>query len=131
LIKKVFPLAVKIDFMAFKFESLIVWQKAVDLSGDISELVKTFPKEELYVLTAQIKRACDSISLNIAEGSTGQTTPEFKKFLGYAIRSSIEVVGCLHLAKRRKLIEAKDFDIYYEKLTELIKGLQALRKSLK
>ena len=67
MIDKGFPLAVKIDFMAFKFESLIVWQKAVDLSGDISELVKTLPKEELYVLTAQIKRACDSISLKVQQ----------------------------------------------------------------
>lgn len=117
--------------MAFKFEQLRVWEQAVDLSGDISELVKTFPKDEMYVLTSQIKRACDSISLNIAEGSTGQTTPEFKKFLGYSIRSSIEVVGCLYLAKKRELIEQNDFEKYYERLTELIKGIQALRNSLK
>jgi len=82
------------------------------------------------VLTGQIKRACDSISLNIAEGSTGQTTPEFKKFLGYAVRSSIEVVGCLYLAKKRNLINADEFNVFYEKVTELVKGLQALRKSL-
>ena len=117
--------------MAFKFERLKVWEKAVDLSGEISEVVKAFPKDELYVLTAQIKRACDSISLNIAEGSTGQTTPEFKKFLGYSLRSSIEVVGCLHLARKRKLITDDDFKLFYEKLTELIKGIQALRNSLK
>ncbi len=117
--------------MAFKFEQLRVWEQAVDLSGDISELVKTFPKGEMYVLTSQIKRACDSISLNIAEGSTGQTTPEFKKFLGYSIRSSIEVVGCLYLAKKRELIEQNDFEKYYERLTEIIKGIQALRNSLK
>jgi four helix bundle protein len=117
--------------MAFKFEQLRVWEQAVDLAGDISELVKTFPKNEMYVLTSQIKRASDSISLHIAEGSTGQTTPEFKKFLGYAIRSSIEVAGCLYLAKKRELIEQHDFEKYYEKLTELIKGIQALRKSLK
>lgn len=98
--------------MAFKFERLKVWEKAVDLSGDVSDLVKTFPKDELYVLTSQIKRACDSISLNIAEVSTGQTTPEFKNFLGYALRSSIEVVGCLYLARKRKPIDPIDFDIY-------------------
>jgi four helix bundle protein len=117
--------------MAFKFEKLKVWEKAVDLSVDISDLVKQFPKDELYVLTSQIKRACDSISLNIAEGSTGQTTPEFKKFLSYSLRSAIEVVGCLHLAKRRKLITDNEFQSLYEKLTELIKGIQALKNSLK
>ena len=117
--------------MAFKFEKLKVWEKAVDLSAEISELVKTFPKDERYVLTSQIKRAADSISLNIAEGSTGQTTPEFKKFLSYSVRSAIEVVGCLHLAKKRKLINDKDFVAFYNGLTELIKGIQALRNSLK
>jgi four helix bundle protein len=87
--------------MSFKFEKLLVWQKAVDLSENINNLSKTFPKDELFVLTSQIKRAADSVSLNIAEGSTGQSNPEFSKFLGYSIRSNIEV-GCLFLAQRRK-----------------------------
>ncbi len=117
--------------MAFKFENLKVWEKAVDLSGHISDSTKKFPKDELYVLTSQIKRAADSISLNIAEGSTGQTTPEFKKFLGYAVRSAIEVVGCIFLAKRRKIMNEDEFNIYYTKLTELLIGIQALRNSLK
>ena len=116
--------------MAFKFENLKVWENAVELSGEISDSVKKFPREELFVLTSQIKRAADSISLNIAEGSTGQTNPEFKKFLGYALRSAIEVVGCIFLAKRRKLMSVEDFKLYYVKLTGLIKGIQALRNSL-
>ncbi len=58
--------------MAFKFEKLIVWQKAVDLSDVVNQVTKQFPKEEVYILTSQIKRAADSVSLNIAEGSTGQ-----------------------------------------------------------
>jgi four helix bundle protein len=86
--------------MSFKFEKLKVWQKAVDLSFDINELTKTFPKDELFILSAQIKRAADSISLNIAEGSTGQSDAEFNKFLGYALRSDIEVVECLYFGKK-------------------------------
>ena len=66
--------------MAFKFEKLIVWQKAVDLSFHIHELTRAFPKEELFILTSQIKRAADSVSLNIAEGSTGQSNAEFSNF---------------------------------------------------
>jgi four helix bundle protein len=73
--------------MAFKFEQLLVWQKAIDLTGIVHEL--KFPKDELFILTSQIKRATDSIALNIAEGSTGQTNPEFKTFLSYSIRSAI------------------------------------------
>ncbi|MEP5612442.1 MAG: four helix bundle protein [Cyclobacteriaceae bacterium] len=67
--------------MAFKFEQLKVWQRAIDLSGNISELVKKFPKEEKYVLASQIKRACDSIALNIAEGSTGQSNKELEEIV--------------------------------------------------
>jgi four helix bundle protein len=117
--------------MAFKFEGLKVWQKSIELSGQISELTEKFPKKELFVLTSQIQRASDSIALNIAEGSTGQTNPEFKKFLGYALRSSIEVVSCLHLAQRRKLIDHEEFERFYLILTDLVKSIQALRNSIK
>jgi four helix bundle protein len=117
--------------MAFKFEKLKVWKKAIDLTAKVSELVKKFPKHELYVLSSQLKRASDSISLNIAERSTGQSNLEFKKFLGYALRSAMEVVGCFHLAKRRNLIDQKAFDFFCNKLTELIKGIQTLRNSIK
>lgn len=117
--------------MAFKFENLKVWQNAVELSGQIAELTEAFPKHEMFVLSSQIQRASDSIALNIAEGSTGQTTPEFKRFLSFALRSAIEVVSCLFLAKRRKLINEDQFNHFYNYLTELIKSIQALRNSIK
>jgi four helix bundle protein len=95
--------------MSFKFEKLIVWQKAVDLTVDVHDLTKTFPKDELFILTSQIKRAADSVSLNIAEGSTGRSNAEFNKFLSYALRSNIEVVGCLYLAQKRNVIQQDSF----------------------
>ena len=116
--------------MAFKFEKLIVWQKAVDLSNNVDLLTKKFPKDERYILTSQMKRASDSVSLNIAEGSTGQTNKEFNRFLGIALRSAIEVVTCLYLAKGRKLIDQSEFDSFYKDLTEIIKMIQGLRKTL-
>jgi four helix bundle protein len=116
--------------MAFKFEQLIVWKKAVDLSGEVHELTLAFPKDELFVLTAQMKRAADSIALNIAEGSTGQTNPEFSKFLGYAIRSGIEVISCLYIGQRRNLITDELFKKIYERTEEVVKMTQALRKLL-
>jgi four helix bundle protein len=116
--------------MAIKFENLTVWQRAVDLTGIVDELTKSFPKEELYVLTSQIKRASDSIALNIAEGSTGQSSKEFARFLGIAIRSGIEVVTCLHIAKRRDLVIESVFREIYNETERLIIGIQALRKSL-
>ncbi len=117
--------------MAFKFEQLRVFQKSLDLSDTINNLVKKFPKDELYVLISQVKRASDSIALNIAEGSTGQSNGEFKKFLGYSIRSGIEVIGCLHLAKRRKLITDEEFGNVYKETESLIVQIQALRNSIK
>ncbi|WP_435353897.1 four helix bundle protein [Emticicia sp. SJ17W-69] len=116
--------------MAFKFEQLLVWQKAIDLTGIVHELTLTFPKDELFILTSQIKRAADSISLNIAEGSTGQTNPEFKKFLSYAIRSAIEVVSCLYIARRRNLINEEAFKTIYDKVEEIVRMIQALKKNL-
>lgn len=117
--------------MAFKFENLKVWQRAVELSGEVDELTKTFPKEEIYVLTSQIKRATDSVALNIAEGSTGQSDKEFNRFLGIALRSGIEVITCLYIGKRRKIINQADFDRFYAELTEITKMIQALRNTLK
>ena len=117
--------------MAFKFENLKVWQKALDISEDVHLLTQTFPKEELYILASQMKRAADSIALNIAEGSTGQSNAEFNKFLGYSLRSSVEVVSCLFIGKRRKLIGEENFSKLYNELEIIIRMIQALRKSLK
>src|SRR5258705_10349854 len=117
--------------MPFKFEKLLVWQKAVDLSDIIHQLVRSFPKEEAYILTSQIKRAADSVSLNIAEGSTGQTNPEFKRFLGMALRSDIEVVGCIFLARRRDYIKTDDFEKIYKLCEEILVMINSLRRSLR
>lgn len=117
--------------MAFKFEQLDVWQKALVLTKDVHDLSVTFPKEETYVLTSQMKRAADSVALNVAEGSTGQSNVEFKKFVGYAIRSAIEVVACLHIGKMRSIVSQEDFNTRYTQLEEVVKMLQALRKSIK
>jgi four helix bundle protein len=117
--------------MAFKFEKLIVWQKAVDLSDFVHMLVKKFPKDELYILTSQIKRAADSVSLNIAEGSTGQTNPEFRRFLRIALRSNIEVVGCIHLGMRRGYINETEFAEMYKKCEVILVMINSLRDKLK
>ena len=116
--------------MSFKFEDLKVWHKALDLSFEIHELTRSFPKEELYILNSQIKRAADSVVLNIAEGSTSQSNPEFQQFLRYALRSCVEVVACLYVGKRRGIIEDQAFTVLYGKLEEVAKMIQGLKKSL-
>lgn len=86
--------------MKFKFEKLIIWQKAMEFGEDINRISYKFPKEEVYNLSSQIRRAGDSIALNISEGAIGQSNLEFKKFMAYAIRSLAEVLPvCIRLLK--------------------------------
>ena len=117
--------------MSFKFEKLIVWQKAVDLSDRVNQLAKTFLKNEIFVLTSQIKRAADSVSLNIAEGSIGQTNTEFNRFLSIALRSDIEVISCLYLAKRRGYLDDDNFSSLYQSCEEILVMIDSLCNSLK
>jgi len=116
--------------MSFKFENLKVWQKAMDYGEDIFNLSKEFPKDEIFGLTSQIRRAADSVALNISEGSIGQTDPEFKRFIGIAIRSLAEVVTCLHKASRRKYISEDEFKKQYDFAFNLMNMLVALRDKI-
>ena len=115
----------------FKFEKLIIWQKSMDLGEDIDKLSNKFPKKEQFNLTDQIRRAVDSIALNISEGSIGQSNPEYKKFLGYSIRSLAEVVTCLHKARRRDYIFIEEFDKYYDYSYNLMNMMVAFKKNIK
>ncbi|SNT14728.1 four helix bundle protein [Ekhidna lutea] len=114
----------------FKFEKLRIWNDSMDLAEDIFESSSQFPKEEIYNLTSQIRRASDSIALNISEGSILQSNPEYKRFLGYSIRSIAEVVTCLHKARRRKYINEESFDLFYKRRFDLMNMTIAFRKKL-
>ena len=89
--------------MAFKFASLKVWQKSLNLTTEINELASSFPKFKLFSLASQIRSAADSIVLNIAEVCTGQSNLKFIRFLRYSLRSAIEVVSCLFIAKKKEI----------------------------
>src|ERR1700749_3471856 len=102
----------------------------MDLNDRINQLSKSLPKDEIYILTSQLKRASDSVVLNIAEGSTGQTKPVFKTFLNYSLRSAIEVVNCLIIAKRRGYIDDVLFNELYLEHEQIVKMITALRNSL-
>ncbi len=116
--------------MPFKFESLQIWQKSFDLSDEIHNLALTFPKIEMFSLTSQIKRAADSVVLNICEGSTGASTAEFKRYLNISLRSAIEVVGCLMMARRRKYINDDQYFQLYESYDHLCRMITKFRNGL-
>ena len=116
--------------MAFKFENLKVWQLSLELTDEIDLLAHSFPKHELYSLSSQIRRAANSVSLNIVEGSTGLTNAEFRRFLIIANRSALEVVGCLYLAKRRTYLTDEKFINLYNQIEVLVRMIPALINSL-
>lgn len=103
----------------------------MDLGEVTNELAASFPNKELYNLSSQIRRAGDSIALNISEGSILQSDPEFRKFLSYAIRSIAEVVTCLYKVKRRNYITDEDFKFQYTACFNLMNMSIAFRDKLK
>lgn len=117
--------------MSFKFEKLIIWQKAMDFGEEIYQLSRTFPKREMYNLSSQILRASDSIALNISEGSIEQSKAEFGRFLGYSIRSIAEVITCLHKAKRRGYVSEDVFSRLYNDCFNLMNMTIAFKSQLK
>ena len=116
--------------MKFKFENLIIWQKAMDLGENMNTLADSFPNKEIYNLSSQLRRAADSVALNISEGSILQSPAEFRKFLGYSIRSIAEVVTCLHKAILREYLKQDKFDIYYKDCFDLMNMSIAFRNKI-
>ena len=86
--------------MAQSFRDLVVWQKAMQLTVHVYELTKVFPREELYGLTSQMRRAAVSLPSNIAEGHGRLNSREFRQFLGIARASNCELQTQLELARR-------------------------------
>lgn len=118
--------------MSFKFEQLDVWQISLEYSDMIYDLADKLPERERFNLVSQITRAATSISLNIAEGSTGQSNPEQNRFLGLALRSLIETVACQRIITRRKyVIDNAYMGKIDVKAQELAKRISAFRNALK
>ncbi|WP_439479586.1 four helix bundle protein [Chryseobacterium aquaticum] len=116
--------------MSFRFEKLIIWQDSMNFGENIFQMTHGFPKDELYNLTSQIRRAADSIALNISEGSILQSNAEFKRFLGYSIRSIAEVVTCLYKAKNRKYLSEAQFLEIYNFAYKIMNHIIAFRNKL-
>lgn len=86
--------------LANSFRDLIAWQRAVDLSVQIYKLTADFPREEIYGLSSQMRRAAVSIASNIAEGYGRNSRREYRQFLGIAHGSTLELQTQLAIAKK-------------------------------
>jgi four helix bundle protein len=115
--------------MSFKFEDLIVYKETISFIDLVYKITKNWPKEELYGLTDQFRRAAVSIGLNIAEGSSRKKV-EFGHFLDMARGSDFECVGVLHIALNNKYIDQKQYDQLYEYCEKISKMLNGLKSSL-
>ncbi|WPR75649.1 four helix bundle protein [Algoriphagus sp. NG3] len=102
----------------------------MDLNEVIFVITKGFVNDERFNLISQMRRAADSVALNIAEGSTSQSNLEYKRFLNYSIRSIVEVVSALFIEKRRNYIEEEVFQSTYGQCEEPVKMIQSLKKKL-
>jgi four helix bundle protein len=114
----------------FKFEDLLVDQKAMVFSGKVNTITEDFPKKEIYLLSSQYARAADSIAATISEGY-GSTDANFNRYLKMAWDSSHECVTWNTKAFLRKYIDHKEFEENRKMLTEIGKMISALRRSLK
>lgn len=116
--------------MAFEFEKLEVWKRALEYGDAVDEIASALPKHERFNLTDQIRRAATSIALNIAEGSTGQSDAEQIRFLGYAQLSLVETVACLHLIRRRGYTKLEPLREAYVEAEALFRQRAAFRRFL-
>jgi four helix bundle protein len=128
--RKIDSIFFKISTMPFKFEKLEVWHESMAIADEIDQIVDSFPKKEIFNLSSQMRRAADSVSLNIAEGSTATSNTEQARFISISIRSCNEVVCCLYKAKRRNYLTEETFTIYYKRYDALVIKLQAFKKFL-
>jgi four helix bundle protein len=115
--------------MGFGFEKLEVYHKAIDFVSDIYILTKKFPKDEMFGLTGQLRRAAVSISLNISEGSA-RTKKDFSRFIDMARGSVFECAAVLQISLKLCYLDRKEYNDLESKLTDLSKMLSGLKRSM-
>ena len=115
--------------MAFMFENLRVYQKAVDLADHVAALAKGFPRG-YYFLVDQLNRAALSVATNLAEGNGRLTKPDRKKFFTIARGSLQECVPLIEIARRRGFIKAEHHAQLHSDLEEIARMLAGLVKGL-
>lgn len=97
----------------FRFEQLEIWKLARLFAGEVYKTTRTFPKDEVFGLISQLRRAAVSVMLNIAEGSARRSDGEFARFLHIASGSLEEVIAGLYLALDQQFITQAMFDEFY------------------
>ena len=108
-----------------------IWNDGIEISIKIYELTKSFPDEEKFGLTSQIRRASISISSNFAEGCSRTSEKDFKRFIEIALGSIFELKTQLTIANKLKFIQSKELEDMMELIDKCGKQLNTLRNKLK
>ena len=112
------------------YRDLVVWQQAMDVAVETYCLTSSFPKEDMFGLTSQMRRAAVSIASNIAEGEGRKSKNEFSHFLGIALGSKSELETQLILSERVNLLKTTDTEPIKKSLDDIGKMLTALRRKI-
>ncbi|MEQ1800159.1 MAG: four helix bundle protein [Lacibacter sp.] len=112
------------------YRDLIVWQKSMTLVTEIYAATKSFPSEELYGLTSQVRRSAISIPSNIAEGYGRNSTGDYKRFLHIAAGSIFELLTQIEIAANLKYLSAERFTTLFNAAKEIELMLLALIKKI-
>ena len=112
------------------YKDLLVWQRAVDISVEVYAISAAFPKEEVFGLTNQIRRASNSISLNIAEGYSRNSAKAYLNFLNIAQGSLFELESGIILAERLQFAESESLIKLFNLITEESKMLSSLMNKI-
>ncbi len=116
--------------METNYEKLIVWQKAMDLCVLIYKISETFPKQEQYGLSSQMRRSAVSIPSNIAEGAERNSKGEFRQFLGIAKGSAAELCTQSIISFKLGYLDGKNLDELKQKIYEILKILKKIISNL-
>lgn len=116
--------------MLTSYKDLTVWQKSTELVIEVYKLTQKFPKEELYGLTNQMRRAAVSIPSNIAEGYARKHRQEYTQFVRVAFGSGAELETQLHISEKLQFAMSTSFEKPKAILDEVMKMLNALIASL-
>jgi four helix bundle protein len=115
----------------FRFERLDVWQKSINFADLVYRVTKSFPADERFGLTSQMRRAAVSISSNIAEGSSRFSDNDFARFLEIATGSLFEVVSQAFVSRRQNILSDTDFKLLYSGAEEQGRMLSGFRNTLR
>jgi four helix bundle protein len=113
------------------FRKLDVYKRSLLFMKKIRQVTGQFPREELFALTSQFRRAADSIVLNIAEGAGSGSKREFAKFLGYSIRSGYECGGCADISAVQKYISEQEYRNLVGETNGIVSMVIGLQRTLR